>query len=276
MFNIVLISLGAIILFFALFLFLAFRKEEKVEFGILSKKITLINNIFHLLILFFFIGYCLIFSQIYHNAQSGNLIMILAQVLFWGAVFVVITIVLLKIMLETIVATKLNQTDSLTSLLNKMAGHGKIDEALITGDKPVFLAILDLDNFKKANDIYGHLVGDEILIKIAQIIKTNVEKTDISCRFGGDEFVIALFDKNEEQAKSILEQIQKSVTEVAASYKEANLSISIGVAYGVGKGAGGSSTCVSMMQNADKALYHVKKNGKNAVHLFSEANNIYS
>ena len=168
---------------------------ERVEFGILSKKITLINNIFHLLILFFFIGYCLIFSQIYKNAQSSNLIIILAQVLFWGAIFVVITIVLLKIMLETIVATKLNQTDSLTSLLNKMAGHGKIDEALITGEKPIFLAILDLDNFKKANDIYGHLVGDEILIKIAQIIKANVEKTDISCRFGGDEFVIALFDK---------------------------------------------------------------------------------
>ena len=85
-----------------------------------------------------------------------------------------------------------------------------------------------------------------------------------------------MFDKNEEQAKSILERIQKSVTEVASSYKEAKLSMSIGVAYGVGKGAGDSSTCVTMMQNADKALYHVKKNGKNAVHLFSEASNIYS
>ena len=100
----------------------------------------------------------MIFSQIYKSAQSGNLVVILAQVLFWGAIFVVITIILLKIMLETIVATKLNQTDSLTSLCNKMAGHGKIDEVLLTGTEPIFLSILDLDNFKKANDIYVYNV----------------------------------------------------------------------------------------------------------------------
>ena len=59
------------------------------------------------------------------------------------------------------------------------------------------------------------------------------------------------------------------------NYKEAKLSVSVGVTFGVGKGSGGSSTCESMMQNADKALYHVKKNGKNAVHFYSEGNIIY-
>lgn len=276
MVNEILIILGAGILFFALFQFLSFRKKEKSEFGILSKKITIINNIFHLLILFFFIGYCLIISQIFTSNHSSKLITILSQVLFWGSVFVAITIVLLKIMLENIVQTKLNQIDSLTTLYNKMSGNCKICEILQTEKDSIFLAILDLDNFKKVNDMYGHLKGDEILIQIANAIKANIDEKDIACRFGGDEFVMCILNKNEKQATALFNKIKDSVYEIANNYKEAHLSVSIGIAHGVGEGAGGSSTCKSLMQNADKALYHVKKNGKNGVHVYSEVNNIYS
>lgn len=282
MINEILIIAGAVILFFALFLFVSFRKNEKIAFGILSREIKIINTIFHLLILFFFVGYCLIFIQLYKNpqicknSQSGVLISLLSQVLFGGAVFVVITIFLLKLMLENIVKAKLDQVDSLTTLYNKMSGNFKINEILISQQKPIFLAILDLDNFKKANDIYGHLIGDEILVEMSKIIKLNIGEKDIACRFGGDEFVICLLGKKENKAKVIFNQIKNDINKIAENYIEANISVSIGVAYGVGKGAGGSTTCKILMQNADKALYHVKKNGKNSVHFYSENNNVYS
>jgi len=275
MINEILIVLGACVLFYSLFLFLSFRKKEKIEFGILSKKITFINNIFHLLILFFFIGYCLIISLVYQSAQSGKLIIILSQVLFWGAIFVIITIVLLMIMLETIVATKLNQIDPLTKLYNKMSGDAKVREILMYQQNPIFLAILDLDNFKKINDIYGHLVGDEILVETAKIVKANLKDKDIGCRFGGDEFILVLVDKKEEEARAILHSIKDRMAAVSNKYPESHMSVSIGASYGIGQGAGGSVTAKGLMQNADKALYHVKKNGKNGVHFYSETKDIY-
>lgn len=276
MINKILIILGATILFFTLFLFTSFRKREKVEFGIIPKKITIINNAFHLLILFFFIGYCLIASQIYDGSYNSQLVMVLSLVLFFGSIFVVITIFLLKIMLKNIVNAKLNQVDSLTSLYNKMSGNCKICEILKSDKDPIFLAILDLDNFKKMNDIYGHLMGDEVLVKISNIIKSKLSKADVGCRFGGDEFVICLTHRNEKQASLLFNEIRKEINEIAKNYSEALLSVSIGVAYGIGEGAGGSSSCKSLMQNADKALYHIKKNGKNGVHIYSEGNNIYN
>lgn len=275
MINEILIIIGAGVLFYALFLFLSFRKKEKIEFGILSKKITFINNIFHLLILFFFIGYCLIITLIYSSAQNGTLVIILSQVLFWGAIFVIITIILLMIMLETIVKTKLNQIDPLTMLYNKMSGDAKVREILLYQQKPIYLAILDLDNFKKINDIYGHLVGDEILVETAKIIKTTLKDKDIGCRFGGDEFIIVLVDKKEDEARNILESIKDLMAPLSDKYPESHMSVSIGASYGIGQGAGGSVTAKGLMQNADKALYHVKKNGKNGVHFYSETKYIY-
>lgn len=270
MFYCVFILFGAAILLACLYLFGAFRKEERLEFGIISKKINIINNTFHILIAFFFIGYCLICLLLNQKDISTSFGLILSQILFWGSVFVLVTIILLKIMLEYIVKAKLNQVDHLTSLNNKMAGNCKIDELLLQSKYPLYLSVFDLDNFKKLNDIYGHLEGDEVLVKVAKVIKHYIRTDEIACRFGGDEFVVAFSQRNEEEVISILEKIKNDVIEIALEYKEAKISISVGLSFGVGKGAGGSTTYKELMLNADKALYHVKKNGKNAIHVYSE------
>jgi diguanylate cyclase (GGDEF)-like protein len=253
-----------------MYLFAEFRKEERVEFGIVSKKINIINTIFHLLIVFFFIGYCSILALLYTFESNYSFVLLISQVLFWGAVFVLITIFMLKIMLENVIKTKLNQIDHLTLLNTKMAGNCKIDELLLYSKSPVYLAILDLDNFKKLNDIYGHIIGDEVLIEVAKIIKDNIKDGDVACRFGGDEFVIGFINRDESSVVKLLEVIKDDIYYYANQFSQANMSVSIGLTYGVGNGAGGKNTYKQMMLNADKALYHVKKNGKNSVHVYSK------
>ncbi|MGD1817387.1 MAG: GGDEF domain-containing protein [Pleomorphochaeta sp.] len=264
------IFLGALVLLVCVYLFCRFRRNERLEFGIVSKKISLINNIFHLLIVFFFVGYTIVLLSVDKYGASASFVAILSQILFWGAIFVAVTIMMLRIMLEYIVKAKLNQIDHLTSLNTKIAGNCKIDDFLANSKHAIYLAILDLDNFKKLNDIYGHLIGDEVLVNVAKVIKENIRTDEIACRFGGDEFVIGMFNRSEEDVIASLEKMKKGVLALATQYDQANMSVSIGLSYGVGKGAGGSNTYKEMMQNADKALYHVKKNGKNAVHVYSE------
>ena len=261
---------GILLLVGCIYLFGVFRKEEKNEFGIISKKISIINNIFHILIFAFLVGYCSILYFVSHVQHSDPFTIILSQILFWGAVFVVVTIVMLKIMLVYMIKTKLNQVDQLTLLNTKIAGNCKIDELLLKAQSPIYLAILDLDNFKDLNDIYGHIIGDEVLVKVAKIIKSYIREDEIACRFGGDEFVIGFQNREENEVIDILEKLKTTIFELANQYPKAQMSVSIGLTCGVGQGAGGKNTYKEMMLNADKALYHVKKNGKDAIHVYSE------
>lgn len=270
MFNRVFILLGAIVLLVSLYIFLNFRKKERKEFGIVSKRIAVINNIFHVLILFFFIGYLIIFYSLRSNSVSSYFELMLSQILFWGSVFVIITILLIQIMFEHILKAKLNQIDNLTSLSNKIAGNCKIDDLLLSSKYPIYLSLFDIDNFKKLNDYYGHLIGDEVLVSIANSLKKYINSEEIACRFGGDEFVVAFCNRNEEEVLKILESIRVDIMNISAQYEKANMSVSIGLSYGLGHGAGGSTTYKELMQNADKALYHVKKNGKNSIHIYNE------
>lgn len=261
---------GILLLIGCLYLFGLFRKEEKTEFGVISKKISVINNIFHILIFSFLIGYCAIFYFVSKVQHPDSFIIILSQILFWGAVFVVVTIVMLKIMLVYIIKTKLNQVDQLTLLNTKMAGNCKIDELLTKAQTPIYLAILDLDNFKELNDIYGHIIGDEVLVKVAKIIKSYIREDEVACRFGGDEFVIGFQNREKNEVVDILEKIKTKVFDFAKQYPKAKMSVSAGLTCGVGQGAGGKNTYKEMMLNADKALYHVKKNGKDDIHMYSD------
>ncbi|MGD1821510.1 MAG: GGDEF domain-containing protein [Pleomorphochaeta sp.] len=270
MINSVFILIGAIVLLACVYLFATFRKEERCEFGIISKRITLINNVFHFLIFFFLIGYISVLFSLNSKEALPSFDLILSQILFWGSVFVAVTIIMLKIMLEYIVKAKLNQIDHLTGLNNKISGSCKIDDILLECKYPVYLSVLDLDNFKALNDIYGHLIGDEVLVDVAKFIKKYINSEEVASRFGGDEFVIAFCNRSEDEVITILENIKKDIKNISEKYKEANFSVSVGLSFGVGKGAGGSTTYKDLMMNADKALYHVKKNGKGAIHVFSE------
>jgi diguanylate cyclase len=161
-----------------------------------------------------------------------------------------------------------SQVDPVTTLANRMFFDTTIADALRhaqrTGD-PLSILMTDIDHFKKFNDTYGHLTGDQVLRLVAMSIKQNVKGLDTAARFGGEEFAVILPGCGLEGAKAVAEQIRLSVVGrelVKRSTGEnlGRLTISIGVAT-FRKG----DTPMTIIERADKAMYDAKHAGRNCV-----------
>ena len=155
--------------------------------------------------------------------------------------------------------------DSFTKLLNRGALEKHVCEALQErggGEEDAFI-LLDVDNFKQINDIYGHGVGDMILMRMAGILNEVFGGNSCIGRMGGDEFAVFLRDIGDR--REIEEKIQKLLTEVRAEKERMHLSkeptASVGVAFVPESG----STFVDVYRAADQALYHVKNSTKNGM-----------
>lgn len=159
---------------------------------------------------------------------------------------------------------KVANQDHLTHLLNRAAGQREISYALSTraDNETMALAVLDLDGFKQINDLHGHDAGDEVLRIIAERIQSLTRSSDIVVRWGGDEFVLGLLKVNAMQAQQIGEKIVRALGEVIA-YKGMNLQV--GVSIGIAISNKRSTNFSSLFTAADKAMYEVKKEGKNNI-----------
>ena len=130
-------------------------------------------------------------------------------------IFVLLLTILLILVLWLWVAKKqsdlLAERDSLTGALTRRAMLNSLKKSL-KGNKTSSIALLDVDNFKKINDRYGHAVGDEVLTTITQIIKDRIRKSDKLCRYGGEEFLIYFSDTDEKSAKRILDELNLALS----------------------------------------------------------------
>lgn len=139
--------------------------------------------------------------------------------------------------------------ESLKVKLNKF--HGKISTGIL---------MLDIDNFKKVNDTYGHSFGDEVLRKIAQTIINNIRFVDEAIRYGGEEFLIILFKAHKEVALKIGEKVRQAVENIRfKKYPEFRVTISVGATLCF------SNNIEDCIERADLALKEAKKEGKNKV-----------
>jgi diguanylate cyclase (GGDEF)-like protein len=134
----------------------------------------------------------------------------------------------------------------------------------------IALAMIDIDYFKRYNDRYGHVAGDRILARIAEIIRQECRITDIPSRFGGDEFAV-LFPKTDRwTALEIAERLRNRICAEPFDHEQhlpgGQLTVSIGVA----SWPEDASDCFSLINNADKALYKAKQLGRNRVLSFSQ------
>ena len=159
--------------------------------------------------------------------------------------------------------------DSLTGLLVKKVILSKVEEyrKLSSRQGITFsVAMLDIDDFKKVNDTYGHVKGDEVLRKIGQIIASSVRETDIAGRYGGEEFLIIFPGSDEEEAKTAVERILEEIR----SYEWEKLGTGrITMSAGVARAKPGK-TVTEIIGMADKALYEAKKQGKDRCLAYKE------
>lgn len=152
-------------------------------------------------------------------------------------------------------------TDPMTGLLNKASSEEEI--GILCQNTPGILMMIDLDSFKPVNDIYGHDMGDKILIRFAEIIKSAVRSTDLVGRMGGDEFIA--YCQNVRSENVIAKKTQYINEELIASAKEymgEDMSIPIGASIGCVIAPDEGVNFGELFKKADKALYEVKANGK--------------
>lgn len=147
--------------------------------------------------------------------------------------------------------------DSLTKIYNRRY-FDEYKYIFDTGNKlpnNVAFIMIDVDKFKYVNDTYGHECGDDILKEIAHILKKNIRRTDNVMRFGGDEFIIALKDCNEDIIYKKVDNIKRDVNNIYFNWlKEFKLSVSVGIAY-TDKFDGTKDQLKILFKEADKNMY---------------------
>ncbi len=142
----------------------------------------------------------------------------------------------------------------------KTISEMELDKAKRGGQLSIL--IIDLDNFKKLNDTYGHLIGDKMLQRLGEVLKQNTRKYDIVSRFGGEEFIILLPNTQIKRAKLVCERLRKNV-EIDKEMSKYSITMSGGLTeYRKG------DSIKKMQIRADKAVYKAKKLGKNRIEIY--------
>lgn len=157
---------------------------------------------------------------------------------------------------------KCADTDHLTGLFNRRAFLGlanRLTKSAIRKNESIALLVIDIDHFKRINDRYGHGVGDGIIANLAQMMRANMRKSDIACRYGGEEFVILLPDCDKMTAVQTAERLRLAVEKATPDF--ILYTVSIGVAAAAGK----QIQLENLINQADLAMYKAKDKGRNRV-----------
>ncbi|AMW04107.1 diguanylate cyclase [Gemmatimonas phototrophica] len=167
---------------------------------------------------------------------------------------------------------QLAQTDPLTQLLNRRALTERITaemERALRYDSTLALLMIDLDHFKRVNDTYGHLVGDDVLRDVAQLLSDTIRGSDIVARYGGEEFLVLLPETDDAGAESFADRIRAAVEEHqfasdSLGGEPLRLTASVGVAV---YPAARIESVEDLFARADAALYRAKADGRNRVRM---------
>jgi diguanylate cyclase (GGDEF)-like protein len=157
-------------------------------------------------------------------------------------------------------------TDELTSLMNRRSIMKHLDEDLqrsIRLHEPLSIMIIDLDHFKRINDSYGHLLGDEVLKNVASVIRDSVRSYDTIGRIGGEEFLIISPGIMMKEVLGLAERIRGKVSEAVLVHEAARISMTVSI--GVTTIEAEDIGMVSLLKRADRALYRAKETGRNRV-----------
>lgn len=164
---------------------------------------------------------------------------------------------------------ELARRDELTQIWNRRAFNEQIDQLhnySLRYQRPYSIIIIDLDHFKKYNDLYGHQKGDYVLRTVAESIEKTCRLTDFVARYGGEEIMVLLPETGEEEAVKIAERIIKAVMELNIKHELNDdldvITVSVGLATYI-PGCLNAEGWEKLLKRADEALYRAKENGRN-------------
>jgi diguanylate cyclase (GGDEF)-like protein len=165
---------------------------------------------------------------------------------------------------------RLAETDDLTGLSRRHVLFGALEREAARHKRhgnPFSVLMIDIDNFKRYNDRFGHQAGDEILRRVGEILRGEVRQEDTVARYGGEEFASVLAETSSDRALAVAERMQERIRNVGATGVRDGEGSTISV--GVASCDGDHRRCDphSMIKRADDALYEAKRAGKDAIRL---------
>lgn len=155
--------------------------------------------------------------------------------------------------------SKMSITDTLTGVWNRKHMEECLEKFINDKVSPLSIIMFDIDYFKKVNDDYGHIAGDEILKKFVKIIKSTIGSKGIITRYGGEEFLVILPNISKEEAYNIAELVRKNVQK-NLKIKTNKITVSGGISEYISK-----QSIYDFIEQADKKLYEAKETGRNKI-----------
>nr|WP_229805550.1 GGDEF domain-containing protein [Microbispora rosea] len=158
------------------------------------------------------------------------------------------------------------RTDPKTGLLNAAAWQREADTEIVrarrTGDA-LALVLVDIDHFKKVNDTYGHLVGDQVLAQVAATLRAQLREYDVVGRFGGEEFVVLLPGADVHEARRVAERLRTRVSRMVVPAEQATVTVTVSAGVAIMNVHG--EDLIELLAAADLALYRAKELGRDRV-----------
>ncbi|MEA3642301.1 MAG: GGDEF domain-containing protein [Lamprobacter sp.] len=201
-------------------------------------------------------------------------LVLLAATLAATLVIYLLTVLALRPIISTLAREEhllvLSRSDRLTGLYN----HGHMQE-LIDAElerstryqRPLMLALFDIDHFKTLNDQYGHQAGDQVLMQLANLCQCFTRDSDQLARYGGEEFLIILPESEREQGQQFAERLRHEIAQAVFTNAENRLRITVSIGLAHWDGHGDPPTKAELIRTADRALYQSKEQGRNRVTL---------
>lgn len=162
---------------------------------------------------------------------------------------------------------KMSITDEYTGLFNARYLHSILEDLVVDcsqNNKPLSVVFMDVDNFKRVVDTYGHLSGSKVLKEIGQTISALLSETDILIKYGGDEYIILLPGKDKETAVKQIEEIRVAIRK-STYLKSENKSLLVTASFGIATYPADADCKKDLLLAADNSMYKIKKTTKNGI-----------
>ena len=169
---------------------------------------------------------------------------------------------------KNLMLKQMTQHDSLTQLPNRLYLQKHLNTLFTHQTDPLFIMFIDLDGFKRVNDVWGHAVGDELLVKISHTIKESVSNEGFVARIGGDEFITVICQKDKDV---VIQLAQKLLSKIAGNYELSATTVDfISASIGISIYPEHGKDVATLLKKADVAMYYIKNRGKKSITFYDE------